>query len=300
MLRTRVFLFLLLLSFIATFAGAQSSRPGPGGTTVPAAPPDGSAPVAERVGWLTANPDHVAVADVFSDVLDDAKSVADLDRIRQDVVPNLVDQELKLDGTRRLATVYRTARQLGTAGTLYRQAYDLSHGSDLHSLFAHALILFELGEFVPADSEARAIVARTTDYSLKRRAYTLSARIAYEEGMSEQAIEMLETLASLASAEETPSELVEVETLLLMSQIFQLSDDQIGMARIDSLLLRLFPDSVAAEIVHDQSRLLSLPGLPSALLLSHRDIPENQAGRVAGQPAIDPPAVRRAPAPRPC
>jgi tetratricopeptide (TPR) repeat protein len=289
-LRTRV-LFLLLLMLVAGLAGAQNARPG--GGTVPKAPPDRSASIAERISWLAANPEHVAVADLFADVLNEARTVADLDRIRREVVPTLIDDELKREGTRQLAAVYRSARQLRTAATLYAQSYGLSRDSDLDSLFAHAQILFELGEFSQADIEARSIVARTTNYSLKRRAFTLAARIAYEEGNTEQALEMLETLASLVTAGTAPADLVEVETLLLLRQILELSDDPGAVERADDLLVRIFPESIAAQLIREESRLLSLPGLPSALLLSPGGLPEDGTSTTGDTSPADPLTVRR-------
>ena len=250
-----------------------------------AAPPEGSTSLSERMEWLVANPEDTAVADVFSGLLEDARSIADLNAVRQRVLPTLVEQELRFNGIRALAAVYRTARQLSIAGELYQQAYELSCdarlGTDLDSLFAHAQILLELGDLGRADTEARAVLTQTTDYSLKRRAYTLVARIAYDGGDSAKAIEMLDTLATLANSGETASDLVEVETLLLMRQILTVSGDTAAAERIDDLLLRLFPNSVAAGIANAESRQMTLPGLPSVLLLAQAADSE------------DAPAVRR-------
>jgi len=268
--RTRAF-FLLAFLLVAGLAGAV------------AAPPERNTSLSERMEWLVANPEHPAVAEVFSNVLEDARSMADLDAIRRRVLPSLVEPEVRFNGTRILAAVYRTARQFTIAADLYRQAYELSCdaslGTDLDSLFVHAQILLELGDLSRADTEARAVLTQTTDYSLKRRAYTLVARIAYEGGNSARALEMLDTLVSLANSGETASDLVEVETLLLTRQILAVSGPALAMQRIDDLLLRLFPQSVAAGIVNAESRQMTLPGLPSVLLLA-------QAADTEAAPAV--------------
>ncbi|MEE8441808.1 MAG: SPOR domain-containing protein [Spirochaetia bacterium] len=272
-MRTRV--LLLLVSLLV------------GGVAV-AEPPERNSPLSERIEWLVVNPAHIAVTEIFADVLEDARSMADLDIIRQRIVPALVDRELRRDGLRAIAAVYRTARRLSIAGELYQQAYELSCDSsydaslatDLESLFAHAQILVELGDLRRADTETRTVLMQTTDYSLKRKAYTLTARIAYERGNSADALEMLDTLASLANTGEAASDLVEVETILLMRQILQAQGDREATARADDLLVHLFPGSVAAGIVTAESRKIALPGLPSALLFAQVAETKEGAGEV--------------------
>jgi len=254
-----------------------------------AVPPERTAPLPERIEWIIANPGDRAVRGLFLDTIEDASSLAELNSVRQRALPTLVDRELRQEGSRALAAIYRTARQLTLAEELYGQAYELSSGSpsgvDLESLFAQAQILLELGNLSQADKHARTVLNQTTDFSLKRRAYTLAARITYESGNSAQALEMLDTLASLANTDEFASDLVEVETLLLLRQILSISDDAGAAERIDDLLVRLFPDSIAAGIVTSESRRITLPGLPSALLLAALPDPESALSEARNPPS---------------
>ena len=276
----RIRAFLLLVSLLV------------GGIAV-AVPPERREPLSERVEWLVMNPEEIAVTEVFHGVLEDVQSMEELGIVRQRVLPALTDRELRLDGTRALAVIYRTARQLTVAGELYRQAHELSAGTDLESLLAHSQILLELGDLRQADTEARAVLTQTTDYSLKRRAYTLAARIAYEGGESAKALEMLDTLASLANSGATASDLVEVETLLLKRQILRVSGDAAAVERTDELLVRLFPDSVAAGIVESESRKMTLSGLPSMLLLAEEGDDPREAIDARNDTFDPAPVVRR-------
>ena len=262
------FISLLAILMVAVCAFGQSAVAGTVGTSLTGLPSDPKASVSQQIDWLAGNPQHPSAAIVFTELLNRVQSVAELDAIRLRVIPNLPDSALKLTAMRELAAVYRTARRLDHAEELYSQAYQLSGDSDLASLFALAQVLVDQGELADARAAARTVVVRTTDYSLKRRAYTLSARIAFEEGNTDGALQMLETLAALVENGESAADLVEVESLLLMRELLQISGDSAGADRAAGLIDRLFPDSIAAGIVAGTSRSLSLPALPSALLLS--------------------------------
>lgn len=164
------------------------------------------------------------------------------------------------------ANVLRMSRRLDAAADAYLRAYEESGRTRYDALLAHAQIALELGDIARANSEAREVLSNTDDYSLKRRAYTLVARAIHESGDSETALEMLNTLASLAVDNDDAARVVEVESLLLMHEIEVLTGKEAeGSA---SLLLEVFPQSVAAGIVTGEPRAVTSPGLPSALLLS--------------------------------
>jgi hypothetical protein len=208
------------------------------------------------------------VSDVVTTLIDDAATVEALIPVRDLALGTITDPASKHSACVALASIFRIARQFESARTLYEAAFTSSGGTDLQSLFARAQLLLETGELTEADRLARQIVlAETADYGLKRRAYTLSARIAHEQGRTGDALEMLGTLVSLVD-EDPGADLVEVETLFLMREILALTDDERGEADAAELLDRLFPSSIASRIAGGQDRNVVAAGLPSALLLS--------------------------------
>ena len=265
------------LLLLAAHVSAQTDQRPAGG--LEKAPPARDAAVDQRIEWLAGNPEHSAVADVLSGVLNDAKSVAQLTSV-SDALSRISIAELRHGGYRAVAAVLRSARMLPEAALNYGMAYLASGGTDLESLYLQAQTLFELGDLAGSSERVHTVLAQTADYELKRRAYTLAAHISYEHGREADARRMLETLASLDDPE-----LVEVESLVLFREILERSGNNEAAARVDDSLARLFPESVAVAQFVAGNRYVRSAGLPSSLLLSAALEAPGDAPAAVGTPA---------------
>ncbi len=279
--RRAAFLFWLALFLGAVSANGFAQSEG-AGSALPAL----DASVRERVDWLAAHGEHTAAGDVLDDILDEVRTIPEILYLSEQALANL-SPDLKGRGYRSVAAVLRSARRLEEAARDYGLAYEASGRTDLRSLFLQGQLLFELGDLSAADARARRVIAETSDYEIRRRAYTLAALIAYESGHEEEARRMLQTLASL-----NDSDYVEVESLVLLKGILDLAGDSTAAEQVEAMLVALFPESVdTARIVAD-NRYLRPAALPSALLLS----PAGESPVVTTEPALpesEPAAQRR-------
>lgn len=248
----------------------------------------------ESIDSIIAHQTEPAAADGYRTLFAGVTAIEQLDAIRDQLLPNITDRSLARLVTTTLARVYRTARRLDEAARLFAQAYNVSNQTDLASLFAHAQILFEQGDFTGADAEAARVVLDTDDYVLKRRAYTLSARAAFELGESERALQMLGTLASLPDAGGDAEDLVEVETFVLLREVLRSTGDSGRAQEVQHLLEITFPDSIES-LRSSRARSVAGAGLPSSLLLAGTEEPwdDGVAPPTSSPGAV--PATRRAP-----
>lgn len=259
-------------------------------TTRPELPPPApTASLDERLAWLRSTRSHSALIDVFIGVVSDLPTVADVLELSESVVPMVESSAIRHEALTRLASVARTARQLRWAADLYGAAFDASQGRDLLSLYNQAQVLLELGDLTRADELARAVVERTDDYELKRRATTLATRVLFVRGDLAIALKLLDTLTSL----DDPA-FVEPETIVLRLRIAeQIGDDEMIHATSE-LLQRLFPESVAHLVERNRDALPS--PFPSSLLVSRHwesdghpsegPISQSTATRERLQPAV--------------
>ncbi|MFP4114311.1 MAG: SPOR domain-containing protein [Spirochaetales bacterium] len=240
----------LLALLVATALGAQS-RP-----LEPPPPPD-SADFAALIDWLVAHSGHSAFSSEIDRLIDMSQHVDHLVAIGDRLLPVIGDSGLLATTAKRLGGVAMTVRDYERAAELFDTAYIASGGADFESLFAQAQALLQTGNVAAAEQRARTVVARTTDYELKRRAYALVARALHLTDRDTEAAQLLATLSQLDEPE-----LVEPDTLLLQSAVVdRLGDDDLDPI---SQLGRLHPDSVAMRLV--QGRLVHQAPLPSTLL----------------------------------
>ena len=238
-----------------------------GGLSAQIAPP-ADATVETRFTWLENNIGADSFGAVLSSTVEAAETVAHLDAVRDQFLPRVSKPNEAAEIASVLAAVYRAARRLPAAEEMYRVSYELSGRSNLDALFERALILFELGATQQADQLARTVLASTSDYSQKRRAYTLVARAAYAGGDLAGARSMLTTLASLANDEEAGRETVEVESLVLLYQVQMSQDDAVAASATRNLITSLFPESLAGSLLGSRPRSLVSAGLPGTISLA--------------------------------
>ena len=230
---------------------------------------------------------HVSAFDVLDGVFDDIPSIPVLVSFATDHLPVIPDPELRAEAARRAAAVLRTARNWSLAAECYSIAMEATGGEDLSVTFAHAQLLLEMGNLEQAEREARAVVVAVSDpadFELKRRAFALVARILHMNGDTEAAIAALDTLASL----DDPS-LVEADTLILQSAIFNAAGETELANRAIDRLAQLEPESVALEAIGmGQIRqaptptMLALGQLPAAALaVNDSNAPQVTAVQVA-------------------
>lgn len=225
---------------------------------------------APSLDWLAANPGDPDFASGLDLHLSAAGSLDALDAVRERLLPLIPDLRTSRHAARSLADLYFTARQLELARDMYDSAFQVSSGADVDSLFARALVDFELGDLDRADAAARQVLLRTEDYSLKRRAYTLVARCAFARDEWETSLQMLRTLASLADDPESGRDSVEVESLLLLHQVLEASGDAQAAGDALELLRSVFPLSIAAELSSSGGLSVVSPGLPATMALLGR------------------------------
>jgi tetratricopeptide (TPR) repeat protein len=222
-------------------------------------PPSQSVQLETRLSWLQENAETPAAEGVLSGVLADTRRVEDLLSL-SDIIVRLPSREAQHAAYIRIATTLQSARRFAEAAQYYDLAFRASGGTDYAALFNRARILYELGDAVTAGALVRTVLAETSDYEMKRRAYTLAAEIAYDSGRGAEARRMLETLISLDDPD-----LVEVESLQLYRRILEEAGDTAGVSRVDGILARLFPESLAVALATESNRSLRAAGLPSEL-----------------------------------
>jgi cell division septation protein DedD len=263
----------MLLTLVALSSSPMTAQSRPAES-----PPPEDADFERLFSWLLAGNGQDAFADGIDRLIESAERVEQLDRVATELLPRIGDPHLLARTAASLGRLGMTVRDYARAAELYETAYIASGGTDLESLFHQAQALIQTGEIARAEQRARSVVAQTTDYELKRRAYALVARAMHSAGMTAEAARLLSTLAELDE-----SDLVEPETLLLLSEVLNDLGEEPDPP-IDQLR-RLHPESVAVRLLGaDQIRQAPLP----AALLASR--PEGGPERRTGPPAEPSPA----------
>ncbi len=258
---SRVIVF-IVLALLSPWVSAQT-RP------LETPPPDEPS-FGALADWLENNSGHSAFPDELDRLLDLAGSMEEIERVTTSILSLVANQSVLASTAKSLGNLWMTARDYARATDLFETAYIASGGADLASLFAAAQTQLQLGEVAAAGQRARLVVAETTDYELKRRAYALVARALHLQGRSADAARLLETLAAL----DDPT-LVEPDALILQSTVLgSLDADAAGPIE---QLARLHPQSVAMRIVN--AELVFPASLPVSLLTGLPPVaPERDSG----------------------
>jgi tetratricopeptide (TPR) repeat protein len=179
----------------------------------------------------------------------------------ESAVLELERSEQQLSETQAVAAYKHVAALAEMVGNLevgldmYSSAADL--GDEESSLSAAAL-LFELGRLEEAETRARELVLRASDYGVRRRASVLVGRCMALSGRGEEAVALLSTVASIEDAEHLDS-----EVLLMLHQV-ALSEGNLEKSEsARRRLLEDFPGSLEAALVRgDALRVELSPSLP--------------------------------------